>query len=666
MAETLGFIPPPAPILAPQVSSTLTGIGGKLLVGGGVAAAGPLLIGGAAVSVGAILLFPGPTAPGTLFDPGLDPGINDPEPTPEPGPSKTVGTTPFPDPDPTPGLTWDIILSYKVVSTTAPRYDCRTGGPSTGGSVNEGTPRTYRVVGRNASVSTDNGNWRFICEGPTAPPTELNNVDVLRMNWTDGNGINQSTLLQSGQVGVQQNRYASDGANERWVEVQGITYNETPQPLPEPLKPITPSPKPRPKPIQPAPLKPQPQPQPAPGPLPEPQPQPEPQPAPKPVKPSPAPPQPVPGPLPVPSPLEVPNPAPLPVPLPQPVPVPVPSPEPTPVAPPAPQPQPQPVPGPVPEPITTPQPGTSPLPEPVPLPEVPIIEPPELPEEVQETDEIGEIIPLPLPPVLPTPDDEHFPVPGQPGVTPGGTPPTLEGIASEVGRIEQKSGNLLAQGLDIIDAINDIQEILGLGGPADVPAQTLEMRAACDYDNEGDLAKYSVSYPAASPIQAVLDRVNDIPSFLEQHLAWKTPTCDDKVPLEGDRVTIRWVSDAPSPYSNRPLRKRFGYRTKSSPTLPQLREHWRDFTWQAGPVCVSHAGGWWGSPQVWASTADEGKRVINHAAAEAGIDTNKVGKWLVSGSRSARYGVPGTMRIEQFEGIDWITSRDGPSAWPEI
>ena len=244
----------------------------------------------------------------------------------------------------------------------------------------------------------------------------------------------------------------------------------------------------------------------------------------------------------------------------------------------------------------------------------------------------------------------------------------LANVAKEVGRIEQKTAASLGNGLGALALLDDIWNLLNsMGGAKTAPAETLEMLAACDYDANNELAKFSISYPEKEMLEAILDRVNDIPDFLQQHLAWKTPTCGNgRTKMEGDWVTIRWVSDAPSPYSNRPLRKRFRYRSKSSASLNQFREHWAGFTWQAGPVCVGHADAWWGSPQVWAATASEGKRVIRHAAREAGLDPDQVGRWIVSGSRSARYGVPGTMRIEQFEGIDWITSRDGPSGWPEL
>ena len=100
--------------------------------------------------------------------------------------------------------------------------------------------------------------------------------------------------------------------------------------------------------------------------------------------------------------------------------------------------------------------------------------------------------------------------------------------------------------------------------------------------------------------------------------------------------------------------------------LGEVIDHWADFTWTAGPVCVQHSGASWGTPQVWASSVDEGKRVILHAAGEAGIDPNQVGQWTVSGSSSPRVGVPGTMRVNQTGGYYWITARDGSEGRPTV
>lgn len=143
--------------------------------------------------------------------------------------------------------------------------------------------------------------------------------------------------------------------------------------------------------------------------------------------------------------------------------------------------------------------------------------------------------------------------------------------------------------------------------------------------------------------------------------------CGDTPPvLEGEFRTISFRSDETSPYGKSRLRKRFRYRSVSGYGLSEVVDHWRDFNYEAGPVCVIHSGGSWGTPQVWAATADEGKRVIRHAAAEAGFDPDTTGKWTITGSSSARVGVGGTMRVDTKGGYYWITSRDGSNQRPTV
>ena len=139
--------------------------------------------------------------------------------------------------------------------------------------------------------------------------------------------------------------------------------------------------------------------------------------------------------------------------------------------------------------------------------------------------------------------------------------------------------------------------------------------------------------------------------------------CNEKPKLEGDWVTTRWVSDEKSFESGRRLRKLLRYRSKSSRNLAQLSSFWEDFTWRAGPVCVRHTGAWWGDPQVWAESEEEGQRVLRRAGSEAGIDPDKTGRWGIGSSRSPRIGMPGTMRIHRLKGFPWVASRDG-SNWP--
>ena len=165
------------------------------------------------------------------------------------------------------------------------------------------------------------------------------------------------------------------------------------------------------------------------------------------------------------------------------------------------------------------------------------------------------------------------------------------------------------------------------------------------------------------PFLGLARRIDGIAYLLDRAVQFPYRECDVKPQLEGDWVTTRWKSDQAMEHSGTRLRKLFRYRSKSTRSLPELSAYWVRFTWEAGPVCVIHKDAWWGSPQVWAESEEEGKRVIRHAAAEAGLDPDQVGRWSVSSSRSPRCGMSGTMRIQLVEGFPWVASRQG-SEWP--
>ena len=206
--------------------------------------------------------------------------------------------------------------------------------------------------------------------------------------------------------------------------------------------------------------------------------------------------------------------------------------------------------------------------------------------------------------------------------------------------------------------------------PVAIPGGEFVFTAACNKDDEGNLEQKT--YPLAgagtiaTALTALASRQDQIMQILQQHLDWKTPTCSEKPELRGSWVTVRFKSDAPSPLSTARLRKLFRYRSESGLDLGQRTAYWADFTYTAGPVCVIHSGAWWGTPQVWASSGDEGKRVIRHAAGEAGLNPDQVGRWQISGSDNPRYGMPGQMRVAKIGGLDWVTDRDGPDGWPEF
>jgi len=166
--------------------------------------------------------------------------------------------------------------------------------------------------------------------------------------------------------------------------------------------------------------------------------------------------------------------------------------------------------------------------------------------------------------------------------------------------------------------------------------------------------------------EGLAERMEAISEMIDFHLFMRTPTCKNEKPeLEGAWVSTRWISDETMSHSGHRLRKLFRYRSKGGRFLPDLTAWWADFEWRSGDVCVIHKGAWWGTPQIWAETEEEGQRVIRHAAAEAGLDPDQIGEWIVSSSRSPRIGMPGTMRIQRKDGFPWVSSRDG-SSFPNI
>ena len=194
------------------------------------------------------------------------------------------------------------------------------------------------------------------------------------------------------------------------------------------------------------------------------------------------------------------------------------------------------------------------------------------------------------------------------------------------------------------------------------------LNGVCEDVPEGqNQPQYQYPTPGGPYYEELGARIDKIAQMLNQHLALKTPVCNEQtVAKQGEYRTISFISDEESPNGRNRLRKRLRYRSVSGIGLAGVVDHWRAFTWQAGPVCVSHKGAYWGAPQVWAATAEEGKRVIRHAAVEAGLDPDQVGRWLVSGSDNPRFGVSGTMRVNTSGGYYWITERLESDGRPQV
>ena len=182
-------------------------------------------------------------------------------------------------------------------------------------------------------------------------------------------------------------------------------------------------------------------------------------------------------------------------------------------------------------------------------------------------------------------------------------------------------------------------------------------------DPRGPDARPSPPTLPPGPGQDIKDDLDKIKDELEK---LKECACPEEEPIEGEFRTISFRSDETSPFGKSRLRKRLRYRSRSGIELGALVDHWKDFSWESGPVRVRHVGASWGTPEVWASTESEGKRVLLHAAGEAGINPNQVGRWSTRSSGSSRLGVSDTMRVDTTGGYYWITARDGSDQRPLV
>ena len=248
------------------------------------------------------------------------------------------------------------------------------------------------------------------------------------------------------------------------------------------------------------------------------------------------------------------------------------------------------------------------------------------------------IPPIPVPPNPPAPDGDGVPWWAAPLLA-GSTAAAL---------------NLIGQGFERMFA-------------ATLPEGSFTLRAPCDVDEQGNPLTQVWEYPEQTWQERSLAHEITMLEALQTHLNWKTPTCDCEPSIpEGDFRTISFRSDETSPYGKSRLRKRFRYRSVSGNDLGAVVDHWKDFTFEGGPYRVRWTGKSWRSPEIWAASEAEGKRVIQHAAAEAGFDPLEDGRWSTRLTSSGRQGVPGTMRVDTTKGFYWITERDGSDARPIV
>ena len=321
-------------------------------------------------------------------------------------------------------------------------------------------------------------------------------------------------------------------------------------------------------------------------------------------------------------------------------------------------------PGPTAPPATAPQ-----VPAPVvPAPVVP------LPLPDAEPTQDGSIVPKPTAPVVVTRPDAHFPVPGGPPVTGNGPRPTPAGISQELGRLEQKLARLSNPGpggpgdgtdrlqllFQVMAQLYEFMTAINAGG-------SYTLSSPCELDENGNRVVVPVDFSGAISSFGVLsNKLDALAQLLQVHKDLKQPNCSTKPVLTGEWVTVNFQSDEASSGGERPLRKVLRYRDQTAAPLETHLAHWESFAWDAGRVIVISKNLDWGTPQVWAASAAEGKRVLSHAAQMAGVDlTDPKHEWIVTGSNDPRYGRTGRMRLDTRGGkFMRVTSRPGPSGLP--
>jgi hypothetical protein len=187
-------------------------------------------------------------------------------------------------------------------------------------------------------------------------------------------------------------------------------------------------------------------------------------------------------------------------------------------------PLPAPLPSPTPQPVTgsLPQPGIAQSPTPQPGPD-------------------GSLVPVPPPAVVPTlPGVEQTPdgPVGGPGTSP---PPTLQGIAQEVGRIEQKVLRLLnrpnPQG-DLTDMLQLLLQLLDLLGNVHQGGEYL-LSGPCDFDETGEpMPPREAGWPGGFGQLALLSKkIDALAQLIQHHKELRQPTCK-RGPVGGQPVTV--------------------------------------------------------------------------------------------------------------------------------
>jgi len=206
--------------------------------------------------------------------------------------------------------------------------------------------------------------------------------------------------------------------------------------------------------------------------------------------------------------------------------------------------------------------------------------------------------------------------------------------------------------------------------PKKLPGVLYRLTSVCETNANGDPISQAVerSIPEMETFAALDARLGAIVDIAQGLKDFKQPICPpEQVRFTGDLVSVNFQSSTDDVPAKDRLRKEFRYRDQDAHPESYHVDHWRGFSWEAGPVIVKSRGLAWGVPQVWAASADEGKRVIAHAAAAAGVDLDDPRhQWEVSTTANPRYGRQARVFpvICSETGELMISKRDGASGLP--
>jgi hypothetical protein len=203
-----------------------------------------------------------------------------------------------------------------------------------------------------------------------------------------------------------------------------------------------------------------------------------------------------------------------------------------------------------------------------------------------------------------------------------------------------------------------------------LPGTVYRLHSVCETGTNGgpvDMAR-EVVIPPAKVLSGIAARLDALPTLTQGLKDFKQPICTTHEPKQGIAHRVRFISDGVSPRNGKRYIKELGYRAQVERPLAEHRDHWRTFRWESGPFMVMSRGLPWGQPQVWAASFEEGRRVLTHAAAIAGVNLSDASHdWIENVTIGTRTGVIERFGVAQDRtGEVWVVRRTGSSGWPEL